>query len=163
MGIQFETNQIVKQFSTDLFNYLFRLRSKPKDRVSSCSNDSGSGAAMSPRPVEGTPTSMKAIMEMTNGSNSSPTSVSRNLFCEKKKKKTLVIQNVCSKNIKKLFTSRLKEKIISKFSTKKNPKEGVVRVGTPEGQWHNQSLSPQKTDSDNSSFIKTTPGRKSIG
>ena len=46
---------------------------------------------MSPRP-EGTPTSMKAIMEMTNGSNSSPTSVSRNLFCEKKKKKTLVIQ-----------------------------------------------------------------------
>lgn len=124
---------------------LNRLRSKPKDRVSSCSNDSGSGAAMSPRPVEGTPTSMKAIMEMTNGSNSSPTSVSRNLFCEKKKKKTL------------------KEKIISKFSTKKNPKEGVVRVGTPEGQWHNQSLSPQKTDSDNSSFIKTTPGRKSIG
>ena len=71
-------------------------------------------------------------------------------------------QNI-SKIQKITFTSRLKEKIISKFSTKKNPKEGVVRVGTPEGQWHNQSLSPQKTDSDNSSFIKTTPGRKSIG
>ena len=102
------TNQIVKQFNTDLFICLFRLRSKPKDRVSSCSNDSGSGAAMSPRPVEGTPTSMKAIMEMTNGSNSSPTSVSRNLFCEKKKKKTLVIQ--------KTKNTFLKEKIY--FETK---------------------------------------------
>ena len=101
--------------------------------LSSCSNESSN---MSPRTIEGTPTSMKAIREM-NGD------FQKDKKSEKKKKKRFP-RFIRSKS--HVYFSLFSKDIFNlkqKFSGKKQ--SGDVRVGTPEGEWRfNQSLSPSR-------------------
>ena len=111
-----------------------KFRYRGVERVlSSCSNESSN---MSPRTIEGTPTSMKAIREM-NGD------FQKDKKSEKKKKKRFKVKRLLKANNSFSLFSKDIFNLKQKFSGKKQ--SGDVRVGTPEGEWRfNQSLSPSR-------------------